>query len=187
MKNRSNNKFFDDNPTSTRLCDEKGCKENGEFVAPKSPNSNERYFFCLKHIKLYNKRWNFFAGKSEAEILNFQKNDLFEGRPTFPFSESTSSKIKFQFNYTFEKEKISFKEKSKRFENGRVISFNDEIQNALDIFQLDNSYSKIDLKKRYKFLVKKYHPDVKNDIKNKEKKIKEVNIAYKILINNTKG
>ena len=37
------------------------------------------------------------------------------------------------------------------------------------------------LKVRYKNLVKKYHPDVKNNIKDKEKKMKEINKAYKVL------
>ena len=40
-----------------------------------------------------------------------------------------------------------------------------------------------DLKKVYKQLVKKFHPDVKNNIKNKEKIIKKINNAYKLLFN----
>ena len=38
----------------TRLCQEKGCLNEGEYMAPKSPNSKEKYFFCLDHIKIYN-------------------------------------------------------------------------------------------------------------------------------------
>ena len=34
-----------------------------------------------------------------------------------------------------------------------------------------------------KELVKKFHPDVKNNIKNKEKIIKKINNAYKLLFN----
>ena len=36
---------------------------------------------------MYNKRWNFFAGKSQNEIYEYQKNDIFEGKPTKPFSK----------------------------------------------------------------------------------------------------
>ena len=42
---------------------------------------------------------------------------------------------------------------------------------------------KMTLKKVYKQLVKKFHPDVKNNIKNKEKIIKKINNAYKLLFN----
>ena len=74
----------------------------GNMLAPKSPNSNEKYIFCLEHIKEYNKRWNFFAGKSQNQIYEYQKNDFFIGRPTRPFSKGHSSKIKFEFEYSFD-------------------------------------------------------------------------------------
>ena len=88
MKKKSNKPTFveSDNGKKIRLCQEKGCLNEGEYIAPKSPNSKEKYFFCLDHIKIYNKRWNYFAGKSQKQIYDFQKNDLFEGRPTRPFS-----------------------------------------------------------------------------------------------------
>ncbi len=85
MKNKPAKKFFESTNYSTKQCDEKGCNEEGSFIAPKSPNNREKYFFCLKHIKLYNKRWNFFAGKSQAEIYNFQKNDFLKVNQLFLF------------------------------------------------------------------------------------------------------
>ena len=37
-------------------CDKKGCSARGEFKAPKSRIIlNEYYYFCLTHIKEYNK------------------------------------------------------------------------------------------------------------------------------------
>ena len=52
MKNKPAKRFFESTNYSNKQCDEKGCNEEGNFIAPKSPNSNEKYFFCLKHIKL---------------------------------------------------------------------------------------------------------------------------------------
>ena len=46
---------------------------------------------------------------------------------------------------------------------------------------MEPNFSEDQLKARYKKLVKKYHPDVKNNINNKEKKMKEINKAYKTL------
>ena len=183
MKNKPAKRFFESTNYSNKQCDEKGCNEEGNFIAPKSPNSNEKYFFCLKHIKLYNKRWDFFAGKSQAEIYNFQKNDFFEGKPTFPFSDGMKSKIKFEFNYFVDKEKLKFSEKRKKFEKVNKLIFNAEVESSLRLMKLNKDFNENDLKKVYKKLVKKYHPDVKNNIKNKEKIIKKINNAYKLLFN----
>ena len=183
MKNKPAKRFFESTNYSNKQCDEKGCNEEGNFIAPKSPNSNEKYFFCLKHIKLYNKRWDFFAGKSQAEIYNFQKNDFFEGKPTFPFSDGMKSKIKFEFNYFADKEKLKFSEKRKKFEKVDKLIFNADVESSLRLMKLNKDFNENDLKKVYKQLVKKFHPDVKNNIKNKEKIIKKINNAYKLLFN----
>ena len=171
--------FFKD--TNRKICDESNCNELGEFYAPKSPNSSEKYLFCIKHIKLYNKRWNFFAGKSQNQIYEYQKNDLFEGKPTRPYSNGQASKIKFQFRFFFDNYKLKFKKKRKRFENKENYSLNEQIESSLTTLDLKPNCNEEQLKKRYKKLVKKYHPDVMNNLNNKEKKMKEINKAYKII------
>ena len=150
-------------------------------MAPKSPNSNEKYFFCHDHIKLYNKRWNFFAGKSQKQIYDFQKNDFFEGRPTRPFSQGYGSKIKFEFKYDLDHEKIKFKRRNKFIFNNNKKN-NSKILKALEIFSLNDDFNEKMLKKRYKELVKKYHPDLNRNFLNKDSKIKEINNAYNFLL-----
>ena len=76
---------------------------------------------------------------------------------------------------------MKFRKKRKGFENKENYSFNEQIENSLIILKLEPNFSEDQLKARYKKLVKKYHPDVKNSINNKEKKMKEINKAYKIL------
>tara|TARA_B100000963_G_C22595731_1_gene657740 strand:+ start:511 stop:1077 length:567 start_codon:yes stop_codon:yes gene_type:complete len=182
MKNKSTNKSdFFGLKTTKRKCDAINCDKYGEYLAPKSPNSNDKYLFCLEHIKAYNKRWNYFAGKSQKEIYDFQKNDFFEGKPTRPFSNGSASKIKFQFRFFFDKQNMKFRKKTKEFENNTNYSFNKQIKDALNTLNLDHDVNKEILKKKYKMLVKKYHPDVKNNLLNKDMKIKEINKAYKVL------
>ena len=182
MKKKSNKPTFveSDNGKKIRLCQEKGCLNEGEYEAPKSPNSKEKYFFYLHHIKIYNKRWTYFAGKSQKQIYDFQKNDFFEGRPTRPFSYGYSSKIKFEFEYSLDEEKIKFKRKNKSFYRSK--KNNTKLQNALNIFSLSDDFSEKILKKRYKELVKKYHPDLNRNFLNKDSKIKEINKAYNFLL-----
>ena len=174
--------FFFKKKIEEKKCDEKNCNEIGEYYAPKSPNSTEKYVFCLHHIKLYNKRWNYFAGKSQDEIYEFQKNDFFEGKPTTPFAIGSNSKIKFQFHFSFDKERIKFRKKTKKFENSLYFSSNEQVEKALIIFDLKPDASREQIKRKYKNLVKKYHPDVKNNIEDKEIKIKKINNAYKVLL-----
>ena len=94
-----------------KICDAINCNKPGIYFAPKSPNNKEKYSFCLTHVKEYNKRWNFFAGKSQNQIYEYQKNDFFLGRPTRPFSKGISSKIKFEFEYSFDNDNLSFQKK----------------------------------------------------------------------------
>ena len=165
-----------------KLCDEVECNNPGIYSAPKSPNSDEKYHFCLFHVKQYNKRWNFFAGKSQNQIYEYQKNDFFLGRPTRPFSKGISSKIKFEFEYSINKEKIKFTKNRSSKSFTKNVTLTNEIQNSIEIFKLNNDFDENILKKRYKELVKKYHPDLNKNYLNKEKKIKQINKAYNILL-----
>ncbi len=53
----------------------------------------------------------------------------------------------------------------------------ESIHNALDTLELPPLVSLKDIKKRYLYLSKKYHPDRKGE----DEKMKEINKAYKIL------
>ncbi|MBD22855.1 MAG: hypothetical protein CL572_04245 [Alphaproteobacteria bacterium] len=165
-----------------KVCDEINCKNPGKYEAPKSPNSDEKHTFCLTHVKEYNKRWNFFAGKTQNQIYDYQKNDFFIGRPTRPFSKGVNSKIKFEFEYTFDNENLNFQKKKHKQKIPKVKKYSAEIIKCLEIFNFNDEFSEKELKKRYKELVKKYHPDLNKDYLNKDKNIKEINKSYSKLI-----
>lgn len=50
-----------------RLCDRHGCDKPGDRPAPKSPNSPERWYFCLDHAAEYNRNWDYFEGLTAEE------------------------------------------------------------------------------------------------------------------------
>jgi hypothetical protein len=50
-----------------RLCDVDGCGQPGDYPAPKSSYSKERWHFCQEHVTEYNKNWDYFAGLSDEE------------------------------------------------------------------------------------------------------------------------
>ena len=165
-----------------KSCDVVGCKNPGGYVAPKSPNSKEKYSFCLTHVKEYNKRWNFFAGKSQGQIYDYQRNDFFIGRPTRPFSKGVNSKINFEFDYYFDANTLNFEKKKKNQNSSINKEISTEIKQCLKIFDFTEDFNEKQLKKKYKELVKKYHPDLNRDFHNKEKNIKEINKSYSKLI-----
>ena len=53
-----------------RDCESLGCKESGDYIA-KSKNGKVNYY-CIEHIRLHNKNYNFFSDMSEDEIIDFQ-------------------------------------------------------------------------------------------------------------------
>ena len=65
--------------------------------------------------------------------------------------------------------------------NKQNYSLNEQVEHSLITLNLKPDVNEEQLKKKYKALVKKYHPDVNNNILNKEMKMKEINKAYKIL------
>jgi len=54
----------------------------------------------------------------------------------------------------------------------------DEIKRALEILELPNLITRVDLKKQYHFISKKNHPDHGGD----EKKQEQINSAYALLM-----
>ena len=84
-----------------KICDKNGCKERGEFRAPKSRISlNEYYFFCLDHVKEYNKSWDFYKGLSVNQIENSMREDIIWNRPSWPLKGNPHNVIE-QINNFF--------------------------------------------------------------------------------------
>ncbi|MAH78373.1 MAG: hypothetical protein CBE14_002235 [Rickettsiales bacterium TMED254] len=168
---------WDEKKLNIKKCDQINCNNQGDYKAPKSINSNEVYNFCLEHVKIYNKRWNFFAGKSQKQIYQFLKEETYINKPTRPMSERISSKINFDFS--FDADFNSFFEKKPKKET--MSSKLTEIDKALNLFNLSIPFTSLELKKIYNNLVKRNHPDLHDGNKKKETLLKKINIYYKLL------
>ena len=58
-----------ENKSKIKICDNINCYEIGEYKAPKSrSNLKKYYYFCLNHVKEYNKSWDFYRGLSVDEM-----------------------------------------------------------------------------------------------------------------------
>ena len=49
-----------------RICNSPDCEELGLYPAPKSRNNlKEYYYFCIDHVRAFNKSCNYYAGLTE--------------------------------------------------------------------------------------------------------------------------
>jgi len=160
-----------------RLCQHPGCELAGEHRAPAAPDRLEDYlWFCLEHVRDYNRQWNYFAGLNEAEIERIRRHDTVWQRPSWPlgrFGEPGSYnghyRIRDDFGFFFGETP----EPPKRPQT--------ETQKALAVLDLVEPITFSEVKTRYKALAKKLHPDANGGDRAAEERLKVINQAYATL------
>ena len=165
-------------------CDHPGCKEEGEYRAPKSPRHveeekpSERYLhFCLEHVREYNKHWDYFAQMSLDEIERFQRDAVVGHRKTKPISGRSHTPFFAQQDAWF----FGFNGEAFRPPEPPKQKLTKVQCAALATLNLNYPYTEKDLKAKYRLLVKKHHPDTNNGDKKAEALFKEITEAYRIL------
>ena len=169
-----------------KICDSENCNEKGEYRAPKSRiRLNEYLYFCLKHIKEYNKSWDFYKGLTVNQIELSMRKDTVWDRPSWPL-KGDPNKVLDQINEFISNDYNLFKKDKdfREFDKNRLedVSLTPEQNKALHLFGLKLPVNLEELKKKYKKLVKIFHPDVNDNNKEAENKFKEINESYKILL-----
>lgn len=142
---------------------------------PKNRRLKEYYWFCLEHVQEYNAKWNYYEGIStEAPEEEPKRRMHFRG---------FKSKVKYNFGYNIKDDFGFFGEYATDFAAMDDVWYNEEERRFLQIMELKPGEVSVEtLKKQYKKLVKKYHPDVNRDDQNAEEKFKQLTIAYKALL-----
>ena len=158
----------------TKYCEWHNCEEKGEYKAPTSREKLRVFrFFCLKHIKEYNKAWDYFKGRTSDEIYDEVANDAYWHRKT----NKKVNKFKIEdklnlFDYNKKKCESNF---------NKYKSIDSKFEASLQILDIQKFYSINQLKKQYKKMVKKFHPDLNKS--GSGEKIIELNEAYSSIIN----
>ena len=71
-----------------RKCEWRGCSNPGPYRAPKSREElNEFRWYCMDHIRDFNKSWNFYADWSEEELEAQRRADIAWERPTWKLGQ----------------------------------------------------------------------------------------------------
>ena len=167
-------------------CDYKECNENGKYKAPVSRSKLQNYyFFCLRHVKIYNKSWDFYKGLNVEQIELSMRKDTVWDRPSWPLN-GNPTKILNQIEEFLNTDYTLF-EKDKDYQNflkNKIIDENLTLneQKSMHILNINLPLTVNDIKKAYKKLVKIFHPDINKNNNDAEKKFKEINEAYKMLL-----
>ena len=159
------------------ICEWDNCKEFGEFKAPiERDNSKKFRMLCLKHVKKFNKNWNYFSGMNDNQIINFLKSDMTWHKPTQSFSSSDNF-FKILWNNTL-KDDSDKKKIINEYDYMRQFKFDHKDIKAFEILGLTVGMQWIKVQEKLKTLVKKFHPDMNSGNNKYEEKLKLITLAY---------
>ena len=159
------------------ICEWENCSEAGKFKAPIERDNVKNFrWLCEKHIKLFNSKWNYFDGMSQNEIELFLKSDLTWHRPTQKFG-STDNFFNILWNNALSDKFRIFKDEN-TYNNKKIKKLTERDKEAFVIMGLEFNDDWKTVQKKFKTLVKKFHPDKHSGNKQYEDKLKKITIAY---------
>jgi hypothetical protein len=171
------------------VCCWEGCDEPGVHKAPRGRDHEGQYLhFCVDHVRLYNKSYNYFSGLGDDDIQKYLKDSLTGHRPTWTMGSNSSGAM------------------PSTKPSGRPRRWNGRARDSFGLFGEGEAAPSAAPRKprtleakametlgvpvnaggetirlRYKALVKQYHPDANGGDRGSEDRLREVIQAYKLL------
>lgn len=167
--------------TSTRACAHTDCKERGQYRAPKSPDSLEDFlWFCKIHVREYNLKWSFFESATEAEISAQQAKDKVGGRETKPMGRPSDEARAWSRLGVDDPHQVLGENATQN--PGRSITGTRKLppteRRAIDVLEAKDHWTKKEVRKAYKSLIKVLHPDMNGGNRQHEEQLQEVVWAW---------
>jgi DnaJ-domain-containing protein 1 len=162
------------------------CTARGAYPAPQSPQQLRAFiWFCLEHIREYNKNWNYFAGMDEQEIEAHRRADTTWHRPSWRFGTGgIDDPGRFHDPFGFFHDAAGDSSAHDEAKPGRAGEGLGKTARMLAVLDLEMGFTLDELKRRYKTLVKRHHPDLHNGCRIAEERLKAINEAYTYLVQN---
>lgn len=167
-----------------RPCEQAGCPLPGEYRAPRDrARLNDYRWFCLEHVRAYNRAWDYYKGMGPAEIEAELRADSGWQRPTWPLGRLGGFN---PFDSGYLRDPLGVLRdtplhKARRGKPRRRDEPPAELRAALDLLGLAWPLDPALLRARYKDLAKRYHPDANGGDRQAEEKLKDINRAYSLL------
>ncbi len=144
--------------------------------------------FCLEHVRAYNAQWDFHRGLTPAEMEVELRGTSTWDRPTWKLGTLGGGgrkawNGKFRVNDPFDLgDGTDFDAKrDERKRHNPPVHGNTEEAKALKLMGLAMPLTLDTLRRRYKALIKKYHPDANGGSAEAENRAKRINAAYQTL------
>ncbi len=174
-----------DGGTGATLCDHPGCAAPASHRAPQARTRlNDFYWFCLDHIREYNRNWNYCTGMTDTQVESEIRNDTVWRRPSWPLGTQGggfSTNVRFRDDLGVFEAAASMKSGEEWKNRPERPKQDARIGCALRIMNFDGPVTLTELKSRYKELVKRLHPDANGGDRAAEEKLKDINQAYATL------
>lgn len=172
--------YFVDEGEKPVVCACPGCGEEGLYPAPVSVSSIAEYnLFCMDHVRERNKQWNYFDGMNSVQFRAFEKDAECGHRPTRHMHSNSYyyyAQLHSQLNDLMG-DTVSQAIHAPMYQQ----AFSAEEKAAVETLGLSHPVMLDALKKRYKELVKRYHPDANNGKDVCDELFRDIVEAYKLL------
>jgi len=166
--------------TSTRVCEKDGCTEPGKFRAPRAPDVLDDFlWFCKDHVREYNLKWNFFDGTTEAELNAQMSKDKVWERETRSFRDPEAkawARLGIEDPHQVLGENATRNPGKSNGDQTRRLPPTE--RRAIDILEAKDHWSKAEIRKAYKKLIKVLHPDMNGGDRSQEEQLQEVVWAW---------
>ena len=163
-----------------RVCEAAGCRLHGEYRAPRDRDRlNDYRWFCLEHIRDYNKKWDYYAGLGAEQIEAHIRADTIWRRPVWPLGGRRNGGTQIHDPFGLSDDAGLAERPPPRMDGSEQLTPAEH--DALAALELSWPITQAALKSRYKELVKLHHPDANGGAREAEEKLKEINAAYSTL------
>lgn len=165
--------------TSTRVCEKDGCTEPGKYRAPKAPDVlDDFYWFCKNHVREYNLKWNFFDGTTEAEINAQMSKDRVWERQTKSLSDpETRAWARLGIEDPHQVLGGNATQNPGKAQSG-TRKLPPTERRAIEILEAGENWTRAEIRKAYKALIKILHPDINGGDRSQEEQLQEVMWAW---------
>ncbi len=166
--------------TSVRICDHEGCTLPGQFRAPKAPDVLDDFFwFCKDHVREYNLKWNFFDGTTEAEINAQLTKDKVWERATKPLGDPEARAwARLGIEDAHQVLGNNATRNPGKSITGGTRKLPPTERRAVEILEAKDHWTKAEVRKSYKALIKVLHPDMNGGDRSQEDQLQQVVWAW---------
>ncbi len=177
------------------VCEWEGCDGAGAHLAPKGRGREGQFHhFCLDHVRLYNKSYNYFSGMADEAVTDWIEDSVTGHRPTWNIGvnpDAPAGRAKKRADDFEIPKNWSRRSGDPRLQFGRgrfraprpepVRRVKPLEKRALDTLGLPETATGMDIRARYKELVKLHHPDANGGDRSSEGRLQEILQAYRLL------